>query len=91
MNHPGLMKDFFCIISGNYPDIKNEKDLSFTRLDPIISTNVIAKLDFYDGDLPQQIDEQIRKGLAPWIIPTENPSAAVAPHFFLGSPLPKEI
>ena len=78
-----VMRDVVPIICGN-ANIPNKQNLLFTRLDPIANdTTVDAKPDFYDGARLEDIDNEVRDSLGPFIIPTGHRTAPVAPNFFL--------
>ena len=84
-----VMRTVFSTIAGN-ADIPNEGDLVFTQLESVTNgVTVNAKPDFYDGALPEDIDQRVREDLRPYIVPSRHQHAPAAPNFFTEAKPPK--
>ncbi|KAI9765644.1 MAG: hypothetical protein M1840_007201 [Geoglossum simile] len=77
-----VMSKAFPIIAGN-ANIPSEENLIFTNLEPLTGgTLVDAQPDLYDGARPEQIDQQVRKELGSYIIPSTHHQAPSLPNLF---------
>lgn len=77
------MSTIFPIIRGDAA-IPSGQTLLFKNLDPLNSDFVTARLDFYDGSRPSDLDLRMRKDFGRYISPSKKVNALIMlPNFFM--------
>ena len=76
-----VMSDAFPIIAGT-ANIPSQQNLRFTNLQDLTDGSITkAQPDFYDGVRPENLNNQIREELGPYIVPSTNTAAPCLPNF----------
>lgn len=77
-----VMSKAFPTIVGT-ADIPSQENLLFGNLNDLTDGSITkARPDFYDGSWPSDLDENLRKELGPYIVPSTNTAAPCLPNFF---------
>ena len=68
-------------------DIPYEQNILFSNLTSLTDGSIyVPKLEFYDGSHPSMIEFGLREDLAKFIMPSNDPSAAILPTFLMTVP-----
>jgi hypothetical protein len=80
LNEKGISGPPFQTLVGND---YTPNDLPFGNLAPLTDGTIVnAQPDYYEGARPEQLDRRIRNELGPYIVPSTNHCAPIAPNFF---------
>ena len=76
--------DIISIIAGDgRKQHEYASDRLFNHLEPLAENLPAPKPDLYDGALPEQIDQSVRRELGKHIVPSNNSTLPAAPNFFM--------
>jgi hypothetical protein len=76
-----IMGSVFPVVRGD-ANIPCQEDKLFGNLEAFADRITDAKADFYDGAYPAQLDQQVRKDLGHYIVPSTLSHGPVLPNFF---------